>query len=69
LSVVAARGGKDIWIEIRRHRVEVPVEVEEDVPEPVPADKSSLRSPRTSRWLITIEKQIKFVHENRGSLV
>ncbi len=36
-SVVAARGGEDIWIEIRRHRVEVPVEVAEAVPEPVPA--------------------------------
>ena len=39
-SVVAARGGEDIWIEIRRHRpeahVEEPVEVTDVVPEPVP---------------------------------
>jgi twitching motility protein PilT len=39
-SVVAARGGEDIWIEIRRHRalahVDAPVEVMDVVTEPVP---------------------------------
>jgi twitching motility protein PilT len=39
-SVVAARGGDDIWIEIRRHRnlvpVEAPVEVTPVAPEPEP---------------------------------
>ena len=39
-SVVAARGGDDIWIEIRRHRkpvhVEAPVEVAPVAPEPEP---------------------------------
>jgi twitching motility protein PilT len=40
-SVVAARGGEDIWIEIRRHRIEAPVEgpvaVAYVAPERVPA--------------------------------
>ncbi len=40
-SVVAARGGDDIWIEIRRHRapdpVVVPVEAAPAAPEPIAA--------------------------------
>ena len=42
-SVVAARGGEDIWIEIRRHRAEVPVEVEESYLSPCRPSKSRNR--------------------------
>ncbi len=50
-SVVAARGGEDIWIEIRRHRAVAP----EPVPEPVPGARPSklrnrsIRSPNRCR--------------------
>jgi twitching motility protein PilT len=37
-SVVAARGGDDIWIEIRRHRKPLPVEVPVVAPLPPPAE-------------------------------
>jgi twitching motility protein PilT len=37
-SVVAARGGDDIWIEIRRHRKPVPIEVPLAAPPPPPPE-------------------------------
>jgi len=48
-SVVAARGGDDIWIEIRRHRilvaVEIPIEPAYVAPEPPPQEFASPPEP------------------------
>jgi twitching motility protein PilT len=51
-SVVAARGGDDIWIEIRRHRAPVPVEAPVAVAPPPPPPPPPLPEPEPEAELI-----------------
>ncbi len=44
-TVVAARGGDDIWIELRRHRRVAPVAAPEPVPAPAPAVEAPVPVP------------------------